>query len=142
MPDVTKLIAQALLGLPPEHVGRPAAAADEQFASINTEETVSLVGKFRGDLTNAEAKVGFVLHIASNFKLKMSGIQIRLTHLVGSTEPGMRKFQLRECIRRKRYQLHFRRRKLDLLLKINLAESRFQRSLYGLVGGIVDFHSK
>src|SRR5260370_34960637 len=107
MPDVTELIAQALLRLPPEHVGRPAAAADEQFASINTEETVSLVGKLRGDLTNAEAKVGFVRYIASNFNLTMTGIQIRLTHLVGPPKQGMCKFKLWKCIGSSLHQLEF-----------------------------------
>src|SRR5260370_21458518 len=48
MLDVAEFIAQALRSLPPEHVGRPAAAADQQRASVDVEEAVLFVGPLSG----------------------------------------------------------------------------------------------
>src|SRR5260370_21836013 len=142
MLDVAEFIAQALRGLPPEHVGRPAAAADQQRASVDAEEAVLFVGQLRGDLADTEANISGIRDGAVGLKFKMRGIKIRRTHWIRPPQLGIDNFQFGKIIRRERYQFYFGRSKLERLLKMNVHQRCLQRSRYGLIRSLPDIYNE
>src|SRR5260370_38611429 len=77
MLDVAEFIAQALRSLPPEHVGRPAAAADQQRASVAADEAVFFFGQLRGDLADTEANISGIKRDGGRLKVKIGAVKNR-----------------------------------------------------------------
>src|ERR1039457_2185420 len=65
---VAELVGKPLRGLAKQHVGRPAAAANQDVLAINLEQAFEairrLLGNFGCDLVNAELRMGYVRNLA------------------------------------------------------------------------------
>ncbi len=62
-----------------EHVGRPAATADQNSATVDAEETPALRRRLGSDLANAEAEVLPIRHATTAHELERQIVQLGLS---------------------------------------------------------------
>ena len=64
-----------------EHVGRPAAAADQNPSAVDSEEAATLRRRLRGDLSNAEPQTLRIGHASALDELERQRVELRLAEL-------------------------------------------------------------
>ena len=140
---IAELIGEPLRGLAHHHVGRPAAAANQDVLAVDLEPAFQairrLLGDFGGDLANAEFRTGEIGKLSVHLERKTQIVQVRRPHLRRPPQPRIAQVELWIPIRREHHVFRLSRRQfhgLGEFYVLGVSDPAFQRPFYRVIAGI------
>src|SRR5580704_18041667 len=94
--DIVQVCVEALRGPAQEHIRGPGGAADQYVLTVDFEKTPAIAGQFGSDFTNSKIHDGTVRFAARRDNPEVRLIKVRIAHLVGPPELGLRQLKLRK----------------------------------------------
>ena len=96
---VAELVAQSLRVLTQHHVGRPAAAPDQNVLAIDGKQAPVGCEHLGLDLANAKLRVRMVGNLSVQIEFQAEAVAFRLAHLRRPPQPGMVDIELWKLLR-------------------------------------------
>ncbi len=134
---IAELVAQALRVFAQHHVGRPAAAADQDVFAVDRKQAPVGREHLGLDLANAKFCLRAVGNLAVQIEFQAEAVALRLAHLRRPPQARMVDIELGKLLRSKGHILRLAGPEFDFLRKFDLFDLAFERPLDRVIGGIL-----
>src|SRR5712692_5677322 len=135
--DVAEFVFEALRVFAKHHVGRPAAAADQDVLAVDVEGTSADRVQIGSDFADAEVGFSSITDFTVDVKFHGQRIKIRFAHLCRPPQARTGEDELRKLVGYEGDVFRFVGGEFDFLLKFDTLDLAFEFAFDGLAGGVL-----